>query len=233
MHTPPILLPEIDSFSDLLEYVSEWDHETMSHRDGVLPNESPRLVDERYKPREIGCNNVGPFCTVDLSQLGGIRSRSIAVRATDAVIEAVAPRIVTPGIVTPDDDLSFKIIGHKHDGRALVILQHGYISGSHWLAEIDPATIPTYPFAVRDETVGALTDRIKTATKWVPWRRNYAGHAFDYGYDGWYPDGDESKRLQRPLRPVVVAHVDAAGEITFKPEGLAHLEALEQNACRS
>lgn len=144
MHTPPILLPDIHTFGELLEYCGEWPREG---RDALLtqpryiPEVSPRATSSDWERSawrtENGQNEIGPYCNIDLSQLGGPRHRSIIVRATDVVIDAVSPRIVTP-----DDHLSFKVIGHAGPGTALVILEHGYIIGSHWLAHIDPATIP-------------------------------------------------------------------------------------------
>lgn len=122
----PILLPNARDFSEVLSYVGEW----------VQSKPGQGCDEANGKPRKIGENEIGPFATVDLSQVGGERHRSIAVRATDATIEAVAPRIVTE-----DDHLSFQLIAHR-DRRVLVVLQHGYIIGSHWIAYIDPATIP-------------------------------------------------------------------------------------------
>lgn len=131
-----LLLPDARSFSDVLEYVREWDSSTMSHHNGVVPR--PELVPE---PAKIGDNKVGPFCSVQIEGADGKRGRrSIAVQARQAVLDVVEPRIVTP-----DDRLSFEIIEHKGTGRALVLLSHSYIIGSHWLAYIDPATIPAPP----------------------------------------------------------------------------------------
>ncbi len=153
----PLLMPDARSFADVLEYVREWDHETMSHRSGRLPANH-----DRPEPRYIGAdghgaqllrsltnlaglpahdprerNEIGPYCTVDMAQLGGPKYRGIAVRATDATIDALAPRIVTS-----DDHLSFKLIAHAGTARVLVIAEHSQILGSHWLAYIDPATVP-------------------------------------------------------------------------------------------
>lgn len=125
----PLLLPDVRDFSELLEYVSEWDFATMSHLAGVPPQ-----PDRRPAPVMIGDNEVGPYCTVDD---GVKRHRGIAVIAKQPVIDAVKNRIVTD-----DDHLSFKVIVHTERNRALVILDHGYIIGSHWLAYIDPTTIP-------------------------------------------------------------------------------------------
>lgn len=134
----PLLLPDARAFSDVLEYLGEWSHD----RDYVKPE--PRYIPEvtpeadeweRSAWRDDGRNQIGPFCWI--RRVKSIRMRSIAVRATDAVIDAVEPRIVTP-----DDHLSFEVIEHESTGRALVILKHGYIIGSHWLAYIDPETIP-------------------------------------------------------------------------------------------
>lgn len=142
----PLLLPDARSFADVLAYVREWDYESMSHRNGVVPE--PTLVPApRYIPATGRTRNeIGPFCSIDLSQIGGMKHRGIAVRATDAVIDAIAPRIVTP-----DDHLSFELIAHGSTNRVLVICQHGYIIGSHYVAYIDPQTIPAYPYAARDE----------------------------------------------------------------------------------
>jgi hypothetical protein len=121
-----ILLPDVRSFDEVLTYVREWDYDGM--RDGTVPRPAPALIDE---------NEIGPYCTVNAR---GDRYRGIAVQARQNVLDVVAPRIVTP-----DDHLSFEIIEHKDRNRALVILSHNYIIGSHWLAYIDPATIPARP----------------------------------------------------------------------------------------
>jgi hypothetical protein len=122
-------MPDARVFSDVLEYVSEWDHALMSHTSGKLPR-----PDLRPEPAMIGRNELGPFCSARL--LGGER-RSMAVRALPAVVDVIAPRIVTD-----DDHLSFDIITHETNNRALVIASHGHIIGSHWLAYIDPQSLP-------------------------------------------------------------------------------------------
>lgn len=184
----PLLMPEAHAFADVLEYVAEWDHETMSHRAGVLPAGSPRPAPRYVGGNGIGrelaaiaglpapagdSNELGPYCSVDLSQLGGPRHRGIAIRATDAVVAALEPRIVTP-----DDHLSFELIAHESTGRVLVIARHGYISGSHYLAIIDPDTIPAYPFEARDARVRELCDAIRGAEgDHVPFRKDHPGGA--------------------------------------------------------
>jgi hypothetical protein len=110
----------------VLEYLGDWDQKTMSAYAGEIPATRP-------EPVIVDGNELGPFCTIEFP---GSR-RSVAVRALPATVEAIRPRIVTP-----DDHLSFRIVGHKGTGRALVVAEHGYIIGSHWLAYIDPATIP-------------------------------------------------------------------------------------------
>lgn len=132
-----LLLPAARTFSDVLEYVRPWDFATMNHTGGKVPRPDLRPDPVIIGGNEFGAGNeVGPFCSVDLSALG-MSSRHLAVIARPAVID-----VITPRLVTSDDHLSFKIIGHVKSGRALVILDHGYIIGSHWLAYIDPATIP-------------------------------------------------------------------------------------------
>lgn len=128
MQTPPILLPDVKTFGELFDYVGEWQR-TENHQRHNPANGEPRKIDD---------NEIGPFASVDMRQIGGAAHRSIAVCATDAVIEAVTPRIVTD-----DDHLSFRLIAHHTTPpRVLVVLEHGYIIGSHWLAYIDPDSIP-------------------------------------------------------------------------------------------
>lgn len=124
-----ILLPDVRDFGDLLEYVAEWDHETMSGYAG----KPPMIAGKDLGERAIGENVISPFTTINTPLS---KHRAIAARATDVALAAVAPRIVTP-----DDRLSWRVIEHVGTGRALVILEHGYIIGSHWVAYIDAATI--------------------------------------------------------------------------------------------
>jgi hypothetical protein len=153
MFDKPLYMPEAKTFADVLEYHGEWNHSWPRHPEtnATIAPVEPRYIPEttpagtaweRSAWRSDGRNEIGPFATV---QPRGEKRRSIAVRATDATIAAM-----TPVIVTPDDHLSFEIIEHA-DGRALVLASHGYIIGSIWLAYIDPATIPPYPFAARDK----------------------------------------------------------------------------------
>ena len=128
----PLLLPDVKDFNDLFTAVRPWDHATMSHRSGVVAQ--PDLVPA---PRMIGDNELGPF--LSFRNVPGHRDHSgWAVIAKDVVVDAIAPRIVTD-----DDRLSFAVIYHANYDRCLVIAEHGYIIGSHWLAYIDPSTIPT------------------------------------------------------------------------------------------
>lgn len=133
----PLLLPRVDSFHELFATSHRIDS-LSSPREPMFP---PREIHTGYAPKDDyrQSNEIGPFCSV---KSGGQRWYMDVV-ANDAVIAAVTPRIVTP-----NDSLSFEIIEHARTGLALVILQHGYIIGSHWLAYIDPATIPYRPAMV-------------------------------------------------------------------------------------
>lgn len=82
-------------------------------------------------------NTLSQYASLDLSQLGGPRHAALRLEPTPATLAALRGQLVTP-----DDTLSWKIIGHKSSGLALVLVQHGYIIGSRWLAYVDPATIP-------------------------------------------------------------------------------------------
>jgi hypothetical protein len=181
----PLLLPDARSFADVLEYHGEWSHSWPRdpRTNATITPVAPRFIQtapattawERraYRSWPSKGNEIGPYCSVDFGQIGGAKHRSICVRATDAVLEVVAPRIVTP-----DDHLLFKIIGHAGTNRALVILSHGYIIGSHYLAYINPATIPAYPFEARDarwsELVAAMRENGQT-----PFRRELPADALE------------------------------------------------------
>lgn len=141
----PLLLPDVRDFAEIATYVREWDFETMSHRNGVIPR--PDLVPAEVPvgwsrfdgpvsdaPRHPKCNVISPFCSVSN------RRNGMAITVTDLVVDAVKNRLVTS-----DDRLGLKIVVHESNNRGLVILEHGYIIGSHWLAYIDPATIPPVP----------------------------------------------------------------------------------------
>lgn len=119
----PLLLPDVRRLNEVFTIVRAWDSNTMSHRNGVVPQ--PEL---RPAPVMIGRNEVGPYCSL---RVGEHRHKGLAVTATQAVIDVVSPRIVTD-----DDHLSFKVIEHKDRERCLVILDHNHIIGSHYLAYV-------------------------------------------------------------------------------------------------
>jgi hypothetical protein len=163
-----VLLPDVRDFADVLTYVAEWDHDhkpDVSPRDVMASGPGRALVTGILSiGRDLGMpfasddpaarNKIGPFCTIDGHET---QRRSIAVTATELAIDAIAPRLVTD-----DDRLSFAVHVHA-DGRALVVAQHSQIIGSHWLAFVDPATLPAYPFARRDERVRSICDAIRDA----------------------------------------------------------------------
>jgi protein-L-isoaspartate O-methyltransferase len=136
----PLALTTRD-FADVLEYLGEWENE-----DGAA---APRS-EVRCAPagRMLGGNQVGPYCAITLTQLGGPNHRAIAARATDATLDALRPLVVTD-----NDTLHFQLVGHEQAGRVLVIVRHGKILGDHWLAYVEPDTLPPYPYAQRDERV--------------------------------------------------------------------------------
>lgn len=128
-----ILLPDVRTFEEVLTFVRPWDHATMSHTSGNVPE--PALVPD---PVKIGENELGPFCSFR-NMPDRKAHTSAAVMATDLTVQAIAPRIVTD-----DDRLSFQVIYHQANDRCLVLAEHNYIIGSHWLAYIDPASVPAF-----------------------------------------------------------------------------------------
>lgn len=123
-----LLLPDARSFTDVLTYIGEWDTSWTMTVEGQRVAPRPVLVEG---------NEVGPFCT---TRNFPRRHRSLAVHPTEAVVAALAERVVTS-----DDHMHFELVLHPHHDRALVIASHGHIIGDHWLAYIDPSTIPDPP----------------------------------------------------------------------------------------
>lgn len=139
-----LLLPDARSFLDVFELASVWKYGNEHAYAPVLLPAGPVgdtleaiLGLAGLPPKDPASRNeVGPYCSVQARTA----SWALDVVPRPAVLEAVAPRLVTP-----DDRLSWEIIEHSATGRALVLLQHGRIIGSHWVAYIDPATIPGRP----------------------------------------------------------------------------------------
>ena len=152
----PLLMPDARSFADVLTLRGEW-----SHARGYVPPCEPVRMPAGGKGGEIIAaligppdprdrNEIGPFGVIETLDCTGPRRRAVALEPTPAALEAIAAR----GLVTSDDRLSWQIIIHParddRPSRALVILSHGAIIGSLYVAYVDPATIPPYPFAARD-----------------------------------------------------------------------------------
>jgi protein-L-isoaspartate O-methyltransferase len=143
--TRPVALATRD-FADVLEYHGEWeDVGEPGARAGT------KATNRGVTARMIAGNTIGPYCTIDLSQLAGPAHRAIAARATDATLAALRPLLVTT-----DDHMDFEVIGHEQSGRVLIIASHGRIIGRHWLAYVEADMIPPDPYAQRDERVQEL-----------------------------------------------------------------------------
>jgi protein-L-isoaspartate O-methyltransferase len=138
----PVALATRD-FAEVIDYLGEWDIV-----DGTAARRPDAGASRAPAGRLLAGNEVGPYCTLDLSQLGGPAHRAIAAIPTKATLTVLRSRIVTR-----DDHLHFKAIGHEQTGRVLVIASHGKIIGEHWLAYVEADTLPPYPYAQRDERV--------------------------------------------------------------------------------
>lgn len=138
----PLLLDDARSFDDVLIYEGAY-HRDLAHE--TITKAPAHSLATAFFGDTVSRNRIGSYCSVDLSQVGGERWRSISVSLTDEAMEALLGRLVTT-----DDSISFKIIAHDRSqhgqpNRALVIAQHSQIIGSHYVAYIDPATIPAVP----------------------------------------------------------------------------------------
>lgn len=201
----PLLMPDARTFSDVLTYVREWDFDHMNHVRGEIPASGRHLVpsaqtiEARGPARDLMCgildigrdlgapfppddpadrNTIGPFCSIDATAIGGMR-RNIAAHVVPEVLEVLAPRLVTS-----DDRLGLRVTVHApRDGkpaRALVVASHGVISGSHYIAYVDPETIPAYPFELRDIAAGYVRDAMERAGLRVVRYRTPEPYAIEY-----------------------------------------------------
>jgi hypothetical protein len=129
-----LLLPDVRDFADLFEYVREWDHATMTAKDGVIPK--PDLV-----PTPVLVDNmrIGPFLSFRRT------GRCLAIRPTPATVAAVATPSEKFATIRNEGTVGFELIEHTHTGRVLVTAKENQALSSHYLAYIDPATIPAVP----------------------------------------------------------------------------------------
>src|SRR5690606_26566987 len=123
-----ILFPDALRLEDVAHYVGPYvsepdpEHTGRQWRTGV----------------DIGGNTLSQYANFDMSQLGGPRHYAIRLEPTEEVVS-----VLRRELVTDDDVLSWQIIGHKDTGLALVIVKHGQIIGSRWIAYVDPSSVPT------------------------------------------------------------------------------------------
>jgi protein-L-isoaspartate O-methyltransferase len=158
----PVALATRD-FADVLEYLGEWEDAGPPPASSGAPSTAGPA-----RGQTLAGNTLGPYCTIDLSQLGGAAHRAIAARATDETLRALRPRVVIEG-----DQLHFMVIGHEQTGRVLVVASHGRIIGDHWLAYVDADTLPPDPYAQRDERVEELCQALLDSDR-VPYVRRLA-----------------------------------------------------------
>lgn len=148
----PVALATRD-LAEVIEYLGEWDIVDVAPAGGAAGGATRTIAG-----RLLAGNEIGPYCTIDLSQFGGPEHRAIAAVPTDATLDALRSRIVTD-----DDQLHFTLVGHAQTNRVLVIASHGKIVGGHWLAYVEADTLPPYPYAQRDERLQELCQALRDA----------------------------------------------------------------------
>lgn len=114
----PLAFPHVRSFHDLFSSARPWRSSDLQGRGAKVG-----------KGREA--NTVGHYLV--MSGRGG--HESFYVTPTSMVTDYIASNMLAIG-----DRLHFEIV-NRSDG-ALVIVSHGKILGSRWLAMVDPSTLP-------------------------------------------------------------------------------------------
>lgn len=137
-----LLMDDARSFDEVLVYEGAY------HRDLVA---APVVIEQ--DAHELGAaflgntrvrTEISSYCTIDDSQIGGERWRSVSVRLTD---EALAS--LDGWIGAADNTVSFKVIvhdrsAHGQPNRALIIASFN-LGPDLYLAYVDPSTIPSVP----------------------------------------------------------------------------------------
>ncbi len=141
-----IRLPEVKSFWELFPQVSVWDRTP----DTKTPKPPPLAVlkSEYEKGQSL---KIGRYMTMDNHGRKSMQVEEISPLLRDH-LERHMLRI--------NDETHFKCIGWSSTGTVLILISHGQIIGTTWLAEVNACTVP---FIGKDLPVRGLI----TPEKWT------------------------------------------------------------------
>jgi hypothetical protein len=129
-----LLMPGARRFEELFDTLGAWNYGSDIREEGM------RLSRSRF---------VSTFCAVHLGLKRGTGlvdgSQHLRVTPTPDLLALLTPnqeRFSRVDEFAFFDRISFEIIEHRSNGRALVIANASAIIASRWLAYIDPASVP-------------------------------------------------------------------------------------------
>lgn len=131
-HTlPGLLFPNVSRWGQLFE---QW---STNKAQAPKPYVVLGVPANHYEDRERRDPQIGPFMTLDMSKVGGSHYGSAWVRARMEVHFALHQEM----LFSRGDTISYQVNAWGHD-KAVVIAQYSQILGSHWIAVIDPYSVP-------------------------------------------------------------------------------------------
>lgn len=128
---PGLLFPNVTRWEQLFE---QW---TTDKTQAPAPYVILGVPADDYEGRYRRDPQIGPFMTLDMAKVGGTRYGSAWVRARMEVHYGLHQEM----LMMRGDTISYQVIAWD-DKRAVVTAQYSQILGSHWLAIIDPESIP-------------------------------------------------------------------------------------------
>jgi hypothetical protein len=139
---PPLLFPNVTRWEQLFDQAT-------TDKTQAPP---PYIVYgvEAYTPteRQRGDPQIGPFMTLDLRKIGGHSYGHAWVRCVDPLSRALTHFM----LMIRGDRITFNLVAWN-ENQAVVCAHYGQILGSHWIAIIDPYSIPEE--VLRDTAVPA------------------------------------------------------------------------------
>jgi len=128
---PSLLFPNCSKWEHLFERWTTDKH--LAPPPYAIMGVAYNTYDDRYRRDP----QIGPFMTLDLAKIGGTRYGSAWVRCHMPVYYGLHQEM----LMMRGDQISFQVNAWDAE-RAVVIAQYSQILGSHWIAIIDPYSIP-------------------------------------------------------------------------------------------
>ena len=128
---PGLLFPNVTSWDQLFQV---W---TTDKAHAPVPYIVYGVEATTYPENQRRDPQIGPYMTLDTARCGGTRYGSAWVRGRDELHRA----LVSEMLCMRGDTISYNVVAWDRQ-RAIVVAHYSLILGDHWIAIIDPETIP-------------------------------------------------------------------------------------------